>query len=462
MFKFTLEPQIVQKVATKYRQISTKIPVPESLKVIESLALNESRSMHGAMPIIWDRAKDFQIFDRWGNVWIDFTSTIFVANAGHANPRIKEALVKMINQDLLHAYNYPTEIRAKFLEKLVAITPKQFEKAYLMSAGTEATECLVKLIRMNGRKIGKKKPGVISFSGAYHGRTIGAAMIGGTPQSQEWIGYKDPHVYQIPFPYEWNVTGKAEDLFYEHMNLLEQEGVNFKTDICGFVLESYIGWSAAFIPKGYIQALASFAKANDILLSFDEIQGGFGRTGKLFVYEHYGVPPDLIACGKGISSSLPLSAVLGSREIMDLPEVGSMSSTHSANPLTCAAGLANLEVLIDENLIEESCKKGQLLHKRLNDIKEKSEGYIKHIAGEGLLAALIFENPKTGEPEKLLPSLVCEEALRSGLLLVHTGRESIKIAPPLTIPEDALLEGVSVLEGIILSEIRKHKSQNAA
>lgn len=458
-FVFSKVHKNINIIDTKYRRIKTEIPAIESVFVLDDVAKYESRSMHGQMPIVWDKAKDFQVFDKFGNIWIDFTSTIFVANAGHANPKIKSALINTINQDLLHSYNYVTEVRSKFLKKLIEVVPNYFKKAYLMSSGTEATECLIKLIRLNSKKIGKHKPGIISFKGAYHGRTMGAAMIGGTEQSQDWIGYKDPNIYQIDFPYEWesnvlNNKGSWEGFFYSQVETLEKSGVNFETDIAGFILESYIGWSAAFIPIDYIQAMYNFAKSKNILLAFDEIQGGFGRTGKLFVYEHYDVKPDLIACGKGISSSLPLSAVLGSKAIMDLPDVGSMSSTHSANPLSCAAGLANIEFLMDENLVQESFIKGKFLHEKLLKIKIKSKGYIKVISGKGLLAALIFENPNTKQPEKLLPSLICERAMCNGLLLIHTGRESIKIAPPLTISIDALEEGLDVLESAIMTEIK--------
>lgn len=459
-FVLNKTPRPVPTVKTKHRSISGVFPHPDSLKIFDTLSKFESRSMHGQLPVVWDKASQYQVFDPYGNTWIDFTSTIFVANAGHAHPRIKKAIEQMLQKDLLHTYNYPTEIRAKLLEYLIENTPKNFEKVYLMSTGTEATECLMKLIRMYGKHKNKRKPGIISFQGAYHGRTIGAAQIGGTEQSQEWIGYSDPNIYQAPFPYEWELNGRSgKEIFYEHLEMIKGRGVDLQKDISGFIFESYIGWASGFIPKDYVQEAAKFCRENDTLLTFDEVQGGFGRTGKLFVYEHYEVEPDLIACGKGISSSLPLSAVLGRKEIMDLPEIGSMSSTHSANPLSCAAGLANLQVIFEEKLIDASREKGNLLHRRLNEIKEKSCGYIKYVTGEGLLAALIFYDPITNAPEKYLPSQICEKAMESGLLLVHTGRESIKLAPPLSIPYDALEEGLGVLESIIINLVQK---QNAA
>jgi len=453
-------PKQISSIHTLHRRMNGLFPHPDSIKIFEKLSKFESRSMHGQLPVVWDKASNYQVFDPYGNIWIDFTSTIFVANAGHAHPRIKKAIKDMLEKDLLHTYTYPTEIRGEFLEYFIRNTPAHFEKAYLVSTGTEATECLIKLIRMHGGVTGKKKPGIVSFLGAFHGRTIGAAQIGGTPQSQKWIGYYDPHIHQVPFPYQWDLEeGDWEKVFEDHLTLLREKGVDPEDDISGFIFESYIGWAASFIPKEYVQAAEQFCRKHNILLAFDEIQGGFGRTGELFVYQHYDVEPDLIACGKGLSSSLPLAAVLGRKEIMDLPEVGSMSSTHSANPLSCAAGLANLQVIFEEKLVEASSKKGEILHNRLNDIKNKSNGYIKYVTGKGLLAALVFHDPQMGLPEKYLPSQICEKAMESGLLLVHTGRESIKIAPPLSIPLEALEEGLVVLESIILECIRQ---KNAA
>jgi 4-aminobutyrate aminotransferase-like enzyme len=456
-FAFSRTPVKRPEVKTRYRSIKTAIPVPESLPILDDLYKYESRSMHGQIPIVWDRAEDFQVFDRWGNAWIDFTSTIFVANAGHANERIIAALREILDKRLLHTYSYATEIRAKFLRRLVEATG--FEKAYLISTGTEATEMVVKLMRMQGQKAGKRRLGVVSFEGSYHGRTQGAAMFGGNAASRTWVGYDDPNVWQVPFPYEWNLnTGDdGSSLFHEHVKLVEARGVDFAKDVCGFMFESYIGWAAAFIPKGYVRAAAEFARTKGVLLGFDEVQGGFGRTGKLFTYQHYDVQPDLIACGKGISSSLPLSAVLGRADLIDLPEVGSMSSTHSANPLVCAAGLANLEELIGRKLVEAAEDKGRLLLDRLKRTQAKYPDRIARVTGHGLLGALIFRDPRTGDADGLTASLVCERALHMGVLLVHTGRESIKFGPPLTIPEEALEEGMDVVEqaiGQIASESR--------
>jgi len=175
------------------------------------------------------------------------------------------------------------------------------------------------------------------------------------------------------------------------------------------------------------------------------MQAGFARTGKAFGFQHYDVMPDLICCGKGMGNGYPLSGVIGKRDIMDLPEVGNMSSTHSANPMACAVGLAVIEEIESRNLIEESNRKGKVLKDRLNQLKQTSNGRISHILGEGLIAAILFKDPETGEADGLIASKIAEKCYEKGLLVVHTGRESIKIGPPLTITDEALLEGISVI-----------------
>lgn len=458
-YDFSHEPINVPVVNSKYRKIATKLPVPESLHILEDLEKYESRSMHGQFPIVWDRAEGFQVFDAYGNCWIDFTSTIFVANAGHANPHIINALQNLLNKKLLHTYTFANESRAKFLKKLIDIIPKPLEKAFLMSSGTEATECALKLMRMNGHKIHPSKVGVISFSGSMHGRTMGAEMLNGNPMKSDWIGYLDPNIYHLPFPYPWLSVGKGSSdydwagHFKNDIRALQKHRLDIK-NIAGFMIESYQGWGAIFYPEEYIQALVKFARDNKILVTFDEIQAGIGRTGKLFAYEHYEVEPDLVCLGKGLSSSLPLSAVVGRKEIMDLPDIGSMSSTHSGNPLSCAAGLANLEVIGSENLIQESARKGEILHKKLNELKAKYPDRISHVLGKGLVAGVLIVNPATGKPDSEFASKVSEKCMQKGLLVVHTGRESIKIGPPLIITDDALLEGLEVLDESIAEVCR--------
>ena len=449
---FSHQPIKVEKIATKYRTIKTDIPVPESISMLEKMYEIEAQAMHGQLPMVWDRADDFQIYDQWGNIWLDFTSTIFVANAGHGNKRIVKALKEVLDKPLLHTYTYASSERIDYLEYLIKNTPKQFEKAFLLSAGTEATEAALKLMRLNAQKQGKRKGGVICFNGAFHGRTMGAQMMTGSAPAKEWVGYQDPNIHHLNFPYPWEVENPKDFFEFEIDKLLKEKDLDPDKDLCGFMLETFQGWGAVFYPKEFVQALMEFAKKYNMLVAFDEMQAGFGRTGKLFGYEHYEVEPDILCCGKGASSGLPLAIVLGSKEIMDLPDVGSMSSTHSANPLVCVAGHQNLKAMLEDGLIDNSKNLGSIFHQRLNEIKNRYPNHLKYIFGKGLLAALIFMD-ENNKPLSGLCDKISEKAFQKGLLVVHTGRESIKLAPPLSITEEAMLEGLTVIEQCIKESI---------
>src|SRR3990172_11155773 len=176
-YVFSRIPLTVSQVKTSHREIKTSIPAPGTQEILNRLDAHESRSMHGQLPIVWHRAKDFNIYDMAGNCWIDFTSTIFVANVGHSNHRVISALKKALDQPLMSCYAYSNENRAEYHEKLVAFAGAPFEKAFLLSAGTEATEAALKLMRMHGQKIGKRRRGVVCISGNWHGRTLGAQML---------------------------------------------------------------------------------------------------------------------------------------------------------------------------------------------------------------------------------------------------------------------------------------------
>ena len=446
-YKFSRSPVKVPLVKTRHRLIKTPIPSPGTENILSELELFESRSMQGQMPLVWDRAEGFNIYDKHGNKWIDFTSTIFVANVGHGNRNVCNAVQEVLEKPLLHSYTYLNEERVRYIKRLVEFAGPPFEKALLLSAGTEATEAALKLMRLNGMDLGKRSLGIIGIEGNWHGRTMGAQMMSGDLSQKEWIGYHDPNIHHIPFPYPWALKGKTGKEFLElELVKLQKSGINLENDICGFMLEAFQGWGAVFYPKDFVQAIEDICKKYNILLTFDEMQSGFGRTGKKFGYKHYGVQPDLLCCGKGISTGFPLSAVIGRRDIMDLPDIGNMSSTHSANPAACAAGLATLDELERLDLINESERKGILLFQQLNEIKTRYSDRISHVLGRGLVAAVHFKNPAGSDPDKLFPSYVCERAMQKGLLLVHTGRESIKIGPPLIISDEALKEGIDVLE----------------
>jgi 4-aminobutyrate aminotransferase-like enzyme len=349
-----------------------------------------------------------------------------------------------------------SEVRAKYLEKLIEFAGPPFGKAFLLSAGTEATEATLKLIRMHGQKIGKKRSGIVTLNGNWHGRTMGAQMMSSNAEQKAWIGYEDPNIHHIDFPYPWLVSEEqGEEFFIKQLESLKQRGLNLETDIAGFMLETFQGWGALFYPKSFVKAIRKFTEENSILLAFDEMQAGFARTGKKFGFEHYEVSPDLFACGKGMGGGVSLSGVIGRSEIMDLPAVGNMSSTHSANPLVCAAGFAVLEEIESRNLVAETARKGEILKKSLKDLKNKFPEVINNYYGEGLIASVIF-NDFNDLTKNEIASQISEKCMQKGLLVVHTGRESIKLGPPLIITDEALLEAMSVFEEAVI-EVIDHK-----
>jgi 4-aminobutyrate aminotransferase-like enzyme len=283
---------------------------------------------------------------------------------------------------------------------------------------------------------------------------MGAQMMSGNLKQKKWIGFQDNDIHHLSFPYPWDMDNESGSTFFlKNIESLKKKGVDPKNDLCGMILESFQGWGAIFYPKDFVKEAEKFCKENDIILTFDEMQAGFARTGKAFGFQHYDVSPDLICCGKGMGNGYPLSGVIGKKDIMDLPEIGNMSSTHSANPMACSIGIAVIEEIENLNLIEESSRKGEILKAKLDIIKEKSNGRISHILGEGLISAILFNYKNTDQADIITPSLIAEKCYEKGLLVVHTGRESIKLGPPLTITDNALLEGLDILEESIMESI---------
>ena len=452
VYNFSLEPRTVPLVETGHRRIATQIPVPESLEILRRIERFESSNVMDQLPVIWDRAKGHQIFDKWGNAWIDTTSTIFVTNSGHGHPHIVKA-VQESAESLLHAYSYPTEIRARYLEKLIGACPPYLEKASLYSAGTEATERAVKLARYYGMQTEPRRKVIVAWDGNYHGKTMGAQMVGGQHADKDWIGFLDPNMVHLPFPFPWECEAddfSGAELFASHLNLLATKGIELR-DIVAFMAESFQGWGALFYPTDYIQAVAAWARQNNALLIFDEIQAGFGRCGKMFAYEHYQVEPDLVCCGKGISGSLPLSAVLGRGSIIDLDPA--YTSTHGGHPMACAAGLANLEVFETENLIAEAARKEAIFQREIARWKSRIPARIGSVYGHGCLFGVFLTG--RGAPGTLdgnFCNRVVERAMQKGVFMINTGRGTIKLGPPLNIPDDALIEALSVI-GDALEEV---------
>jgi len=364
----------------------------------------------------------------------------------HSHPKIIEALKKEIDSKLLTSYVFYHEKRAELVELLQQDAPEGLDKVFLLSTGSEATENAIKLARTYGiSKGGKEKHVIVSFSNAFHGRTLGAQLAGGIPALKEWIVNLDPGFVNVPFPDGYFMKDTSFDVF---LNSLKEQGIDPK-NIAGVISESYQGAGPFFFPKEYAKKLEAFCRENDALLIMDEVQAGFGRTGKWFTFEHYDIKPDLIACGKGISSSLPLSAVIGRSDVMNMYPPGSMTSTHSASPLPVVAAIENLKVLKEEKMTENAAELGKILKERLQTIQEKHPERIGFVASEGLVAGMQIE--RNGEGDKEAAYKINERCFQKGLLMfapVGIGGRCIKIAPPLMITKDALQEGLDLLEEV--------------
>ena len=401
--------------------------------------------MTGQPPIVWDRAEGCQVCDRYGNMWLDWSSGVLVTNAGHAAKEVKDAISHQVEKGLLHNYCFPSAERAALVQYLAELCPEPLKKVFLLTTGSEATECAVKLARTHGQKVGgRQKIGIVSFQAGFHGRTLGAQMIGGIPALKAWIVNVDPDTHQVPFPDGFRTEDVGFDLF---LKTLEDKGVR-ASQVAGVILETYQGGSASFAPREYIQRLARWCKEHNVLLMFDEIQAGFGRTGTLFGSEHYGVIPDLTCCGKGISSSLPLSAVIGRSDVMDLYGPAEMTSTHTGNPVCVAAALASLKKIVGGGLVENAKAMGEVLMDGLERIHKRHPHIIGAVQGRGLVAGLHMVKRGGKDPDGDLAFSVVEKAFQKGLLMfapVGFGGATVKISPPLTITKEAVLDGLTAL-----------------
>ena len=452
---YDLTPKAVPRVHTKFRRIVTKFPVPQSLAVLKKLQKYEPLSMSGQPPVVWDRAEGVQVYDRWGNMWLDWSSGVLVTNCGHGRAEVRKAIIAQAKHGLLHNYCFPSEPRALLAERLVTLAPKPLNKAFILTTGAETTENAIKLARTYGQKVGgRKKIGFVSFEHAFHGRTLGAQLAGGIPALKTWIGNLDPAFYQVPFPDGFRCEDTSFALFEKTLARLKANPEN----ICGVMLETYQGGGASFAPKEYIQALRRWCDKHRALLNFDEVQAGFGRTGTMFGFEHYGVIPDLFCCGKGISSSLPVSAVIGRGEIMDMYAPGEMTSTHTGNPVCAMAALANIALIIKERLVENARKMGALLHAELNKIKDRHPDVVGSVQGRGLVAGMHMVKPNLKAPDGDLAFRIVNKSVQKGLLFfspVGFGSATVKISPPLIITKEAVLDGIQALSEAVAEAVER-------
>ncbi len=447
MAEYDLTPVAVPKIKTRFRTIRTRIPVPESLPIFEELKRSEPRSMAGQPPVVWHKADNFTVSDKWGNRWIDWSSGVLIANAGHGRREIAAALKRLANRPLLATYVFVHEERAVLTRLLRELSPdpRQYQ-VFLLSTGSEAVENCIKLAKTYGlERHGPDKKFIVSFENAFHGRTMGSQLAGGMERLKTWMVDRDRTFVQVPFPDGY----KTRDTSFEGFRRsLHAQGVEPRA-IAGVLSETFQGVGPDFMPVDYARQLEAFCRAHDIVLMMDEVQAGFGRSGKMFAFEHYGITPDLIACGKGITSSLPLSAVIGRTEIIGLYAPGSMTSTHSASPLAVTAAIVNLRLIKREKLVARAATLGKVLCPALQRVQRKHPQVLGRFHGRGLVAGIQVVKPGTREPDPVLAQRINVACFRKGLLMfapVGIAGECLKVAPPLTISRAALRESIAVFE----------------
>lgn len=433
-----LTPVATPPVNTRYRRIVTPIPAPQSIGEIELLRQFEPQSMAGMPPVLWDSADGFLVRDPYGNQWIDLSSGIVVANVGHAHPDLVAAIRRQLDAKLIFSYAFSTRVRRELLERLVAIAPAGMNKAILFSSGTEANECALTLMRKHGLRIAPGKIGILSIESCYHGRTLSAKLAGGPPGMVDGIRRESVHHWQLPLPGGPDSLGFNEDL--------AARGIA-PASLAGIILEAIPGWTTTLYPDHYMDQLMKWAARHNVLVTVDEVQSGIGRTGRMFAFEHYGIVPDLITCGKGLSSSLPLSAVIARQEIMDLASPGEMSSTFGGNPVSAAAALACLSIIERDRLVERSAALGVELGEALERLAARHRPHVRMVNGRGLFYSMHLKDPSTGEPLGEIGDKIVMTCLRQGVLMFLTGRGFFKVVPPLTIDREALFEAIDVIGG---------------
>jgi 4-aminobutyrate aminotransferase/(S)-3-amino-2-methylpropionate transaminase len=443
--EFPLIATEVKPVSTKFRKLSGSIPNPATIEQLERLRAVESVSMRGQPPVIWDRAEDVNVYDAYGNMWLDFSSGVLVTNAGHGRKEIADAIIRQASKPLLTTYCFPNQPRIDLVQKLASLTPEPLKKVFVLSTGAESTECALKLMRTHGRRTGTDaKSVIVSYENSFHGRTLGAQQMGGMAGGKAWIKNLDPEIVHVPFPDGFRCEDTSFDLFERTLAKLGVEPDN----VAGVISETYQGVGPNFMPKQYAKDLRQWCDKHGALLCFDEVQAGFGRCGTWWGFQLYDMLPDLFCVGKGFSSSLPISGVIGRPEVMDLYGPNEMTSTHSGNPICCAAALASIGIIEKEKLVENAAKIGLVLQENLQQIKSEFPDVIGFAPGAGLVGGLLMVKQGTKDPDYDLAWNVINLCFHKGLLMfapVGVGGGCVKIAPPLCITAEAVEEGCEVL-----------------
>jgi 4-aminobutyrate aminotransferase / (S)-3-amino-2-methylpropionate transaminase / 5-aminovalerate transaminase len=424
-------------------ELRTDIPGPRSREILERKERVIADPLSIYIPVVIERGQGAILTDVDGNTFIDFTGGVGCLNVGHSHPRVVEAA-----QEQLERFSHtdftivPYETYVRLAERLCELAPISNAKAAFFNAGTEAVENAIKFARSH-----TGRPAVIAFEGGFHGRTLlSLSLTSKTHPYKAGLGPFAPEVYRVPFPNDYRGPDWETALAALERALVTQVAAE---TVAAIVIEPVQGEGGFVVsPREFMDGVRRICDEHGIVMVVDEVQTGFGRTGKLFAIEHYGVEPDLITVAKSIAMGLPLSGVVGKAEIMDAPGDSAIGGTYVGNPVAQAAAHAVLDVIEEENLCARATVLGDTMRARMESWKDRFP-QIGDVRGLGAMLAIeLVRDAATKEPDAETATEVVEEAGRSGLLLLKSGIYSncIRVLAPLTLTDAELDEALGVWE----------------
>src|ERR671930_1395985 len=430
--------------ATKSIELKTAIPGPRSQEILTRKQQVVAEPLSIYIPVVIERGEGATLTDVDGNTFIDFSGGVGCLNVGHANPRVVEAVqeqaAKFFHTDFTIV---PYELYVTLAERLVATAPISGPvKAAFFNAGTEAVENAVKFARAY-----TKRSGVIAFEGGFHGRTLlSLSLTSKTHPYKAGLGPFAPDVYRVPFAQDYRGPSSAEALAALERALVTQVAAE---SVAAIVVEPVQGEGGFVVaPREFMEGIRRLCDEHGIVLVVDEVQTGFGRTGKLFATEHYGIEPDLMTIAKSIAAGLPLSGVIGKAGIMDAPADSAIGGTYVGNPIAQAAAVAVLDVIEDESVSDHAAQLGETIQARMESWRERWP-QIGDVRGLGAMLAIeLVTDPATKEPDADTATAVVEAAAERGLLLLKSGIYSncIRVLAPLVLTDPELDEALAVWE----------------
>jgi len=429
---------------TKAIELRTAIPGPRSKEILDRKDRVIADPLSIYLPVMIERGEGATLTDVDGNTFIDFTGGVGCLNVGHAHPRVVEAVqeqaAKFFHTDFTIV---PYETYVTLAERLVATAPISGPaKVAFFNAGTEAVENAVKFARAY-----TKRPAVIAFEGGFHGRTLlSLSLTSKTHPYKAGLGPFAPEVYRLPFAQDYRGPRAAEALAALERAFVTSVAAE---TVAAIVVEPVQGEGGFVVaPPEFLEGLRRICDDNGIVLVVDEVQTGYGRTGKMWGIEHYDVEPDLMTIAKSIAAGLPLSGVIGKAEIMDAPGDSAIGGTYVGNPVAQAAALAVLDVFEDESLVERAGQIGETIRGRMQTWQQRWDA-IGDVRGLGAMLAIeLVHDRATKDPAPELASAVVDAASERGLLLLKSGIYSncIRVLVPLVISEGELEEALGVWE----------------